>query len=1185
MLSSTYRLAGAMLLLLVACAVVRGQSSFEFTDHLRLNWPWDLTYRDYPKGTFGDEPLVVRFGDMTRPAQVERRADADRVWFVATLSAPQRGELTPTVTFTIEPGRVEPGITMNDDGSHHVIDNGKYQFRVPHSVTPVSPLPLERMPHWIAGVRAAGEQAWDGRAWFDGTAPCVGMDVQVRQAGPVWIELAITYRFEQPPAAAQVEAVPLATGKQTHTFAPNHTPREMVAKDELRYELLVRFVMGDPWVDVNERYRLPRDEGIKPWGIHGYFLHVGRPPQEVASRTAALPADQHMAIDSAMWVRWFEYDQFGGNVDQRVVPAAPRAAQKGRPFALLRPIWNQGGGGAQDFFLTGGGGDDPQAPTVGMVAAYPSKWVGPWQATIAAYAYDGERGMLRFGLTDAGHDSMHYGQRAYGLCVGRRSDFNSINNVVRRHTDWTLAAQMNRYILDWPRDPAKAGPTILVTRNQLDALRSAYRAGDQRIRGEINVALDQAREDESRLTALKARRNDVTGDERKAVDDQVKAVERRLQAMDVRVARLIATGEGGSTGQLPGPDLWLQRRYQDDFLNPTSGPVRRLKDLGVFDLFAGGKPMGGAPQAAMAYIATDLDAWIGYHHGWAPGNPNFHTDKYMIAAYLAAILRDHPHSDEWFAYALDNFKADLDRTLLAPDGVGVECPGYAGYALSLQLGIARIFLNAGFGNPITQSPLTRASGTWHRHLLTPVDPRLHRRHEAPIGDTHRWDSGLGDGFGQLATFWRDEDPTFAAEMMGVWRYLESVGVARKDAGVLRDLLLIDPAIPARPLNEMDWTSRTFEGFGAILRDGFGRSDEAFLSVKAGAARGHYHNDETSFHFYANGTPIALDYNCSYTPRGDHAALHNTMTFGREGQVQHNQRNQPVRAMEEASGVASVVAFAASPHADAVTVERRIRRLTLSPVEPQDSEFGRQYPAREVEPITHRRTMVLVKHGPDSPLSDYLVVREQVSGSEPQQLNLHLLAREATIDGTRIALDGQWSQNMLVQIVHASNPRIERLAWHYHDVWVHGPMEYAPMPDESVAQWDQRMRQLMKEHKVTTLPLPGWKTTHQDPKLNQAWFDRIAQTGGLALSPPLQWTAPWTPGEYQVWLRVHADPGTSMIWIIYPHARDADAPVVTGLNDSGLAVTLGDHVEQVRFADDGVIVTHLDSEVRLNLPSP
>lgn len=124
---------------------------------------------------------------------------------------------------------------------------------------------------------------------------------------------------------------------------------------------------------------------------------------------------------------------------------------------------------------------------------------------------------------------------------------------------------------------------------------------------------------------------------------------------------------------------------------------------------------------------------------------------------------------------------------------------------------------------------------------------------------------------------------------------------------LKELVVsIDGSIAATPAKEMDWASAAFEGFGAVIRDGFGTDGASFVSYKAGAARGHYHNDENSFHFYAGGTPIALDYNCSYAPRGDHASLHNSVTFGRSSELVHKGTGQKIEAQVELATTAKVI---------------------------------------------------------------------------------------------------------------------------------------------------------------------------------------------------------------------------------------------------------------------------------------
>ncbi|RMD73481.1 MAG: hypothetical protein D6820_18495, partial [Lentisphaerae bacterium] len=586
----------------------------------------------------------------------------------------------------------------------------------------------------------------------------------------------------------------------------------------------------------------------------------------------------------------------------------------------------------------------PNFPAVGIVAAYPSKWTGPYQATIAAYTRSTMKG-ARFPLRDGG--SSHFGTRSYALCLGQRSLFDStdkLNSLVRRHTDWTLQAQVNDYILTWKRDPAQTGPHILMNRETLQAIRDAIKKGGN------NPYARLYRE----LAAEYLKSGDST-------QDSGKKKRKRKISLNEKVLRFLAGDQRNYGIRLPDPFLYLVRRYQDDSVNPTNFGNRRLVNdaFPMADFFSAGKPFGGPKQAAIGYIYTDLDAWPGWHNGWSPGNPNFHTDKYMAAAFAGAAMIDHPHSKRWLAFALSCFNDDLKRVFFPPDGVGYECPGYSGYSLSLQLQLASVFFNCGYGNPVVENPLFKKNLRWHRKLLTPPDPRLGFRHEAPIGDTHRWTSGAENTFMFYARFYRKADPEFASELVGITNYLKKTGFPIKGGfthnKILDAFLALLPDVPPMAVEKMDWSSQAFQGFGAICRNAFNTPHESFLTFRCGHAMGHYHNDPDAFHFYSGTTPIALDYNCSYHPRGDHAALHNTLTFGKAGKIRHNRRNETVPAHEQAVGdPGKLTVFKSLPQADVMLGLRKLDTLVMQPVFPRDAEFGRHYPVRKVTPFEHRR---------------------------------------------------------------------------------------------------------------------------------------------------------------------------------------------------------------------------------------
>jgi hypothetical protein len=1095
-----------LLLLSLAGALMAGEVLHRdvLRNPLRQQWPHELVRRDLPAAVAARIAAVTVGGGEMRPVQVASTPNADGTvgcWFIASLQggtatdAKGRGRRDPApAELPLEfhgPAAATGAISRQRDDEFLIIDAGCYTLRLRHFAAGLpTPVPLAQAPHFLGGVGLPCVAGLDGIASFTGDATVVGIDAEIVADGPVFVELRYTYRFADAEADGTAPAPELAAGKRSHRWPTPVPPVTAVPKRPRHYEALVRCVVGDPWIEVVERYRLPAD--------HGWRLTFGNRPD--------------WGLDTARWPRWFEYDRFGGNNRLLAFPLTPRPEQQGRPFAHLQPVWTQRGAHSQDCWVTAGGtageGDATTQPCLGLVAAHASKWVNPAAQVIRIQVADGRRAEGGFPLTDGGGTGFHYGQRAWALCAGTRADFidtGKVNDFVRRHNDWTLDAVANDQVLVWERAPATAGPVLLTTRARLDDLRArwadrAARPDDPEIRALAAAIADR--------DALAARRDAAQGRERQNLD----------RALAHRGWRLLdqITGTGKvRPANPPDAGLWLSTRYSDDFLNPTSPPTRRLKDAWIeADLARGDGPLGGPAQAALAYVFADPDHWPGWLQGWHPGNPNFHTDKYQVLAYTAACLPDHPHAGRWLDHALALLREDLDRTLLPPDGVGYECPGYSGYSLGHQLDLARIFHHAGRGNLVATDPRFRATGDWHRRLLTPPDPRLGgRRHEAPHGDTHRWFAGCGDGFADLAAFLSQDDPAAAADLLAAHALATTAEQRGGAEAVLRLVHGAHRVAPAAP-DALDWSTKAYAGFGAILRSRFGTPRETFCSIKAGRMRGHYHNDELAFHFYGDGVPLALDYNCSYHPRGDHAALHNSMTFGVAGTLQHHDRNQAVEALEQLHGTATVSHFTAGADLDTIVAERADDGLQLAPVDPRDAEFSRSYPRRTTGRISHRRTLTLVKHAADSPLADYLAVRDETTGTEPGQLNLHLLARSAAVDGAVIRCPGQGTRDALVVLAHAPDARVEVRSWHYGE-------------------------------------------------------DDGAPGDGRDLIPPPGHTGPWWKGEYQVWLRVHLPPAASATWVLYPQVPGQPEPAVSAADDGRtVTVTRNGVTETIRFTATG-----------------
>ncbi len=1094
---------------------------------LGQSWPWELVSMDFEPGVIQPGWVASIEGlSEPRPIQIESMQvsgkPTDRVWFIATLAGNQ-----PKADVTFAPGSATSSLAVRSESGFTIVDTGMAELRL-RLGSPAPGTPLSAVPHWLGGVRVKGEKTWDARAVFSGSSKVAKVSVQPIASGPVFVEWRLSYEFQEPGAVGTVEAVPLMLGKHSFRYAPNVIPSETIPKQERRYEIGIRAIANDPWIEVVERYHLPRDPSVKDWGIHQTMLSLGKPTAEIASIPGFSP-DEGMPLDTVLWTRWFEYDTFGGNNEQLVMPARPREAQRGRPFAQIRARWSQGPSGAQDCLMTSTGaagipvGDMRKRVTDRLKGLTTERDKPADKQNKKATPFFGKLDEATALLASASQDD-----DAARTALAKASELLAIGMPagIGYRKDAALIGIVAAYPSKW------VGPYDATIMAQVyDGNRATYRMPliDGGKQADSGMPIHYG----SRcwvLVAAPREQVDSTG----KIDSFIRRHSDWTLTAIINHYKLERAGKG-KVG--PNPSMYLGKRYQCDDVNPTNYGNRRM----VNDMFTKSLDKGaeyGPQQVAVGYIYTDLDNWPGWHNGWGPGNPNFHTDKYMGAIYAAVTMRDHPHAKDWLAFGRSCLDGDLAKVFLPPDGVGSECPGYSGYSLGLQAEVAKSLFDAGLGNPLAENPLVAKSITWHRKLLTPFDRRLGLRHAAPIGDTHRWTSGLK--FEELVPFYEKAQPQVAEEL-----HLAHALVKAKAPG-------------AHGAEKLDWSSQAFEGFGAILRHRFGEPEESFLSLKSGSTTGHYHNEDQSFHWYHRGTPIALDYNCSYHPRGDHAALHNTITLGNAGTVKNSKSGKDVESLEQPFGSAEVVQFTASPTADLIVADRRIGSLGLNPVEPHDAEFNRDYPSRKIT-ATHRRLLMMAKQAKGSPFSDYLVIRDEIATSEPQQINLHLLARDAIIEGSRIRLTGQWDQDIVVEVVESTDLKVEHRQWSYFDEWVAPPEEYLPKPGETTEAWNARL--------PAERPAKDWKPTYIKREgigaNEKRWSELLASTDGKAMMPPPGWTSTWTFGECQRWLRLHSKPGTPVTVVIYPHARGQQAPVIKQDGDA-ISITVGGKSQRVRL---------------------
>ncbi|MCX5684907.1 MAG: hypothetical protein NT049_14665, partial [Planctomycetota bacterium] len=310
----------------VLCALSAAASAAEFRETITLREPLGRTWADelvhydlaVPQAKVAAAAFSLTDEDGNAvPLQVEvleskpdgvRRA---RLWMKATLVADH------TVTLTAvwnddgrKAARPGPALAVRRGDGRLLVLAGAFELMIPAPDKPFEkPVPLKSAPAPILGLRPAGDQAWYG-AWSLEGAPLVrAVRTTIEASGPLWAQVRVRYIFDQ--------------GGNS-------------------YEVVLRVVRDEPWVDVTERFRvLPPAAGP-----------AGAPP--AACRMTA--AFRGRGPAEALWMPWVvgrgqdvqpAYDLQRLVLDKRFPADAA--------FATLRPRYTQAPDASQVLLAVGPG--------------------------------------------------------------------------------------------------------------------------------------------------------------------------------------------------------------------------------------------------------------------------------------------------------------------------------------------------------------------------------------------------------------------------------------------------------------------------------------------------------------------------------------------------------------------------------------------------------------------------------------------------------------------------------------------------------------------------------------------------------------------------------------------------------------------------------------------------------------
>ncbi|MBM4036427.1 MAG: hypothetical protein FJ291_32225, partial [Planctomycetes bacterium] len=288
--------------------------------------------------------------------------------------------------------------------------------------------------------------------------------------------------------------------------------------------------------------------------------------------------------------------------------------------------------------------------------------------------------------------------------------------------------------------------------------------------------------------------------------------------------------------------------------------------LGSPSLTAEQRAEARALMAYVQYCAWDKDFFPGREEGFAWGSANQGSIMMAGRALWARLLADHPMAKQWATEGTKFAIWDLERYLHPTSGAAMECPAYAGAAISSDLTVLLATQDVVDIAPIL--PRLRALCEWRAVTMPPPDPRFGMRTLLTLGDSPYHGDNIAALLGMVL---QKSDPELAQRCF--WLHRQSGSQA---GAFTNPLFLVDNSLPDAPPRV---ASRHFPGFGAILRTGSLTPDETYLCYYHGSfSFGHYHSDQGTLVFYAKGAPLMMDFGSQYQPNIRQACFHNTLTY-------------------------------------------------------------------------------------------------------------------------------------------------------------------------------------------------------------------------------------------------------------------------------------------------------------------
>jgi len=425
-------------------------------------------------------------------------------------------------------------------------------------------------------------------------------------------------------------------------------------------------------------------------------------------------------------------------------------------------------------------------------------------------------------------------------------------------------------------------------------------------------------------------------------------------------------------------------------------------------------------------------------------------------------------------YVEREMRLEFDKCVL-PGGAWCEAPNYQGFTMHYLIIAMRLMQLNGFAD-FAGEPRFRETMDYFFRIQTPFDGRAGCHMLPTVGDTTSsyHSQSLQNVFAWSASLLKEKDPAFAGRMMHAWQRGGSVLFGDHGLGFgqgwLQPLQLIDPDIPPVP-PAAPLASERLTGYGALLRNNYGTDRESYFLFKMGPIDQHFDSDEGSFHWYALGRPISLDFGSMYVPSIEQPWLHSTLDFDRR------------RAWSQGE----ITRYVSLPDVDFCAGEilvRSLQRVPDVPEQPLPPGVSGEIEWNKFN-IRWRREVLFVK-GPD-----YVVIRDDLEGDShqlPTGWTVQVLASDAKVDGRQAQFTGQCGVDLVALMAEPSQAELTTRSWGYKSE--PAPDWVSPNPMPAVAETQIALH--------TTAPASGDYLAVLAPHRHEEPAPRLSSLGGGAV---------------------------------------------------------------------------------------